>query len=201
MEKEFLEEIKKFCTNISNHFPNSRLPMKKLPWIALKNHLHDKSYPPGEELKSSLERERKSRMILEGLVVAYELIGELDWKIYRVYEEGDIVVDLDSLRSGNPSAIRFQAYTKVRLAELSNKNELLLLKKHPSMNQLSALINQFMYSREAAFAKLLSMSNFEKYNTFLINYRKTAKTLKVQEMAELLNFSISTFKRLRKRKD
>lgn len=201
MEKEFLEEIRRCCTNISNHFPYNGVKFEKLPWNALKDYLFDKSYPAGEELKSSLVREIKSRMILEGLVVAYEMIGELDWKMYRVYEEGDIVVDLDSLRSRNPSIIRFQAYTKVRLAELTNHNENLLLKQYPKMNQLSILINQYMYSREAAFAKLLSMSNFEKYNTFLSNYRKTANSLKVQEMAELLNFSISTFKRLRKRKD
>lgn len=201
MEKEFLEEIKKCCTIISNHFPYNGVKFNKLPWNDLKNYLFDKSYPAGEELKPSLVREIKSRMILEGLVVAYEMSSELDWKMYRVYEEGDIVVDLDSLRSGNPSVIRFQAYTKVRLAELTDHNENLLLKQYPKMNQLSILINQYMYSREAAFAKLLSMSNFEKYNAFLSNYRKTANSLKVQEMAELLNFSISTFKRLRKRKD
>ncbi|MCH7415286.1 hypothetical protein MM213_17430 [Belliella sp. R4-6] len=200
MENEFLNEIIKCCTKINNYFSKDGIMLDNLNFDGLLSHLTDQFYLAGQEIKAPRFVETKSRLLLQGLVVAYQLVGEKSWKMYRVYEQGDIVVDLDSLRSGKPSAIRFQAYTKVRLAELNRKNEKKLLRNFSEFNKLSSLINQFMFSREAAFARMLSMENNKRYDTFLDKYRVAGITLKVKEIAELLNFSDSTIKRIRQQK-
>ena len=201
MNSEFLTLIKICCTQISHIFPFHESQMDHVNWNVLLTHLRDQKIPAGMTFKKAGEVERQSRLLLQGLVVAFDDARAHDSKIYRVYEAGDVVVDLDSLKSGKPATLRFLAYTPARMALLDRRQEKVLLQNHPEFNPLSTLINQYMYSREVAFSKILSLPNQERYHSFMNQYKLAAKHLKIKDIAELLNFSTSTIKRIRKQKE
>ncbi|KEO71611.1 cyclic nucleotide-binding domain-containing protein [Anditalea andensis] len=201
MEEEFLKLIRQFSAHVISLFPKQSIKLDDIDWGSLTTYLTDHRYPAGSVLKKPETVEKKSRLVLEGLVVAYRERGDSVWKPYRVYEAGDVAVDLSSMKERKPSGLKFVAYTQVRVVELAYADEIRLLKSHPELNALSAHINNYLFIREASFSSVLSLPNKERYDAFLTTYKQAASMLKIRDVGDLLQFSWTTFKRVRKRKE
>ena len=188
-----------FCSCMKKIFPEYLKDILEEDFLLLDKYLDIKEYKAHQILKHPNETESVSRLVLSGFGVTMEMDEEGEYKVDRVYKQGEILMDSFSYKFNRPTKSLIKSYSVIKVAELTKEAEKSLLEDHPQLNALSAVINYHILLIEKSWIKILNAPLGHRHEMFLHNFKIVSNHISIIDLAHLLKMGYSTLKDKRRK--
>jgi hypothetical protein len=143
----------------------------------------------GQIIKAAGQIDRMSRYICDGFIGYYSHTSSENI-LFAIHQSSDTVFDLDSYRTGIPSATEIKAISDVSYLEFSIQSEKELLGRDPHLMRLALAINQRIIKRQANILKISKMGFDIGYPILIKEFKGIGNQISNQDLATFFNLSV-----------